>query len=204
MLWTGFSDSFLFKCFYFTRRGKGFFRHRLAALQEWEGSNDPLGQKYRFRETDLRLNREKGNSTPSPFLPVSNPGNSSWLYNFFSPVNFTIWRFWSYFWPRYDFQASSYLLFFYYYSQLYFYPFAFSLSLCLSPSLSLLCEEFPADEKKRPCSKQQDDKDQEVEEGGASQADWEDATQPHHIVSFQPEGPKCLLVQSQRRLPPEL
>lgn len=63
-----------FDHFNFFRRGKGFFRHRLATLQQWEGSSDPLGQKYRFRETDLRLNREKGNSTPSPFLPISNPG----------------------------------------------------------------------------------------------------------------------------------
>ncbi|KAM9457764.1 histone-lysine N-methyltransferase KMT5C [Clarias gariepinus] len=69
-------DNEMCECCTCERRGKGFFRHRLAALQEWEGSNDPLGQKYRFRETDLRLNREKGNSTPSPFLPVSNPACS--------------------------------------------------------------------------------------------------------------------------------
>lgn len=72
----------LFGHFWVFRRGTGFFRHRLAALQEWEGSNDPLGQKYRFRETDLRLNREKGNSTPSPFLLVSNPGNWYQLESF--------------------------------------------------------------------------------------------------------------------------
>ncbi|MCI4384737.1 hypothetical protein PGIGA_G00042180 [Pangasianodon gigas] len=69
-------DNEMCECCTCERRGKGFFRHRLAALQEWEHSNDPLGQKYRFRETDLRLNREKGNSTPSPFLPVSNPACS--------------------------------------------------------------------------------------------------------------------------------
>ncbi|KAF4093140.1 hypothetical protein AMELA_G00029570 [Ameiurus melas] len=65
-------DNEMCECCTCERRGKGFFRHRLAALQEWEGLNDPLGQKYRFRETDLRLNREKGNTTPSPFLTVSN------------------------------------------------------------------------------------------------------------------------------------
>ncbi|XP_017351325.1 histone-lysine N-methyltransferase KMT5C [Ictalurus punctatus] len=69
-------DNEMCECCTCERRGKGFFRHRLAALQEWEGLNDPLGQKYRFRETDLRLNREKGNSTPSPFLTVSNPACS--------------------------------------------------------------------------------------------------------------------------------
>ncbi|KAI5619730.1 lysine methyltransferase 5C, partial [Silurus asotus] len=69
-------DNEMCECCTCERRGKGFFRHRLSALQAWEGSNDPLGQKYRFRETDLRLNREKGNSTPSPFLPVSNPACS--------------------------------------------------------------------------------------------------------------------------------
>ncbi|KAK3552994.1 hypothetical protein QTP86_030285, partial [Hemibagrus guttatus] len=69
-------DNEMCECCTCERRGKGFFRAKLAALHECENSNDPLGQKYRFRETDLRLNREKGNSTPSPFLPVSNPACS--------------------------------------------------------------------------------------------------------------------------------
>ncbi|XP_027001290.2 histone-lysine N-methyltransferase KMT5C isoform X1 [Tachysurus fulvidraco] len=69
-------DNEMCECCTCERRGKGFFRHRLSTLQDWESSNDSVGQKYRFRETDLRLNREKGNSTPSPFLPVSNPACS--------------------------------------------------------------------------------------------------------------------------------
>ncbi|XP_062875082.1 histone-lysine N-methyltransferase KMT5C [Trichomycterus rosablanca] len=66
-------DNEMCECCTCERRGEGFFRHRLDTLQDWEGSSDPLGQKYKFRETDLRLNREKGNSTPSPFLLLSNP-----------------------------------------------------------------------------------------------------------------------------------
>lgn len=37
-------------------------------------SGDLSGQKYEFRETDLRLNRNRGNGTPKPFLTVSNSG----------------------------------------------------------------------------------------------------------------------------------
>ncbi len=37
-------------------------------------SVDLSGQKYEFRETDLRLNRNRGNGTPKPFLTVSNSG----------------------------------------------------------------------------------------------------------------------------------
>ncbi|XP_063045564.1 histone-lysine N-methyltransferase KMT5C isoform X2 [Engraulis encrasicolus] len=48
------------------RRGEGAFRHKEAASQEPDDPNDPAGQKYKFRETDLRLSREKGSSTPKP------------------------------------------------------------------------------------------------------------------------------------------
>ncbi|XP_072550396.1 histone-lysine N-methyltransferase KMT5C [Salminus brasiliensis] len=73
-------DNEMCECCTCERRGEGFFRHRLERLPEWVGPSDPLGQKYKFRETDLRLNREKGNGTP--FLTVSNPACS--LRNSFS------------------------------------------------------------------------------------------------------------------------
>ncbi|KAI4875353.1 hypothetical protein NFI96_022846, partial [Prochilodus magdalenae] len=67
-------DNEMCECCTCERRGEGFFRHRLERLPEWVGPSDPLGQKYKFRETDLRLNREKGNGTP--FLAVTNPACS--------------------------------------------------------------------------------------------------------------------------------
>uniref|UniRef100_A0A4W4ELG1 [histone H4]-N-methyl-L-lysine20 N-methyltransferase KMT5B n=1 Tax=Electrophorus electricus TaxID=8005 RepID=A0A4W4ELG1_ELEEL len=67
-------DNEMCECYTCERRGEGFFRQRLDRLPEWVGSSDPLGQKYKFRETDLRLNRGKGNSTPKGFLTVTNPG----------------------------------------------------------------------------------------------------------------------------------
>ncbi|XP_067271669.1 histone-lysine N-methyltransferase KMT5C isoform X1 [Pseudorasbora parva] len=53
------------------RRGEGSFKKR-DQLQDVACSRDPSGQKYEFRETDLRLNRNRGNGTPKPFLTVSN------------------------------------------------------------------------------------------------------------------------------------
>ncbi|KAI7803973.1 histone-lysine N-methyltransferase KMT5C [Triplophysa rosa] len=53
------------------RRGEGSFKKREKS-PDLVCSNDPLGQKYEFRETDLRLNRKRGNGTPKPFLTVSN------------------------------------------------------------------------------------------------------------------------------------
>ncbi|XP_049323850.1 histone-lysine N-methyltransferase KMT5C [Astyanax mexicanus] len=67
-------DNEMCECCTCERRGEGFFKHRLERLPEWVGPSDPLGQKYKFRETDLRLNREKGNGTP--FLTVANPACS--------------------------------------------------------------------------------------------------------------------------------
>ncbi|XP_026885820.2 histone-lysine N-methyltransferase KMT5C isoform X1 [Electrophorus electricus] len=69
-------DNEMCECYTCERRGEGFFRQRLDRLPEWVGSSDPLGQKYKFRETDLRLNRGKGNSTPKGFLTVTNPACS--------------------------------------------------------------------------------------------------------------------------------
>ncbi|KAL2101346.1 hypothetical protein ACEWY4_003107 [Coilia grayii] len=60
------------ECFTCERRGEGAFRHRETTLQELDDPNDPAGQKYKFRETDLRLSREKGNSTPKPILAATN------------------------------------------------------------------------------------------------------------------------------------
>ncbi|XP_051988410.1 uncharacterized protein LOC127647923 isoform X2 [Xyrauchen texanus] len=48
------------------RRGEGSFEKRDLVC-----SSDPSGQKYEFRETDLRLNRKRGNGTPKTFLTVS-------------------------------------------------------------------------------------------------------------------------------------
>ncbi|XP_036445652.1 histone-lysine N-methyltransferase KMT5C [Colossoma macropomum] len=67
-------DNEMCECCTCERRGEGFFKHRLERLPEWVGPSDPLGQKYKFRETDLRLNREKGNGTP--FLAVTSPACS--------------------------------------------------------------------------------------------------------------------------------
>lgn len=53
------------------RRGEGLFKKR-DQLPDVACSRDPSGQKYEFRETDLRLNRNRGNGTPKPFLTVSN------------------------------------------------------------------------------------------------------------------------------------
>ncbi|KAK7167681.1 hypothetical protein R3I94_001922 [Phoxinus phoxinus] len=53
------------------RRGEGLFKTR-DQLADVACSRDPSGQKYEFRETDLRLNRNRGNGTPKPFLTVSN------------------------------------------------------------------------------------------------------------------------------------
>ncbi|XP_056609096.1 histone-lysine N-methyltransferase KMT5C isoform X2 [Triplophysa dalaica] len=53
------------------RRGEGSFKKREKS-PDLVCSNDPLGQKYEFRETDLRLNRKRGNGAPKPFLTVSN------------------------------------------------------------------------------------------------------------------------------------
>lgn len=49
-------------------------------------SRDPSGQKYEFRETDLRLNRNRGNGTPKPFLTVSNSGMLVIPFIFFFPI----------------------------------------------------------------------------------------------------------------------
>ncbi|XP_016395532.1 serine-rich adhesin for platelets-like isoform X1 [Sinocyclocheilus rhinocerous] len=53
------------------RRGEGSFKKRDQS-PDVACSGDPSGQKYEFRETDLRLNRNRGNGTPKPFLTVSN------------------------------------------------------------------------------------------------------------------------------------
>ncbi|XP_042610752.1 uncharacterized protein LOC109060291 isoform X3 [Cyprinus carpio] len=53
------------------RRGEGSFKKRDQS-PDVACSGDPSGQKYVFRETDLRLNRNRGNGTPKPFLTVSN------------------------------------------------------------------------------------------------------------------------------------
>ncbi|XP_016104461.1 serine-rich adhesin for platelets-like isoform X2 [Sinocyclocheilus grahami] len=53
------------------RRGEGSFKKRDQS-PDVACSMDPSGQKYEFRETDLRLNRNRGNGTPKPFLTVSN------------------------------------------------------------------------------------------------------------------------------------
>ncbi|XP_016399786.1 histone-lysine N-methyltransferase KMT5C isoform X3 [Sinocyclocheilus rhinocerous] len=53
------------------RRGEGSFKKRDQS-PDVACSVDPSGQKYEFRETDLRLNRNRGNGTPKPFLTVSN------------------------------------------------------------------------------------------------------------------------------------
>ncbi|KAG1967913.1 histone-lysine N-methyltransferase KMT5B [Pimephales promelas] len=53
------------------RRGEGLFKKR-DQFSDVACSRDPSGQKYEFRETDLRLNRNRGNGTPKPFLTVSN------------------------------------------------------------------------------------------------------------------------------------
>jgi len=55
------------------RRGEGLFKKR-DQFSDVACSRDPSGQKYEFRETDLRLNRNRGNGTPKPFLTVSNSG----------------------------------------------------------------------------------------------------------------------------------
>ncbi|XP_077068776.1 histone-lysine N-methyltransferase KMT5C isoform X2 [Siphateles boraxobius] len=53
------------------RRGEGLFKKR-DQFPDVACSRDPSGQKYEFRETDLRLNRNRGNGPPKPFLTVSN------------------------------------------------------------------------------------------------------------------------------------
>ncbi|XP_016323532.1 histone-lysine N-methyltransferase KMT5C isoform X3 [Sinocyclocheilus anshuiensis] len=53
------------------RRGEGSFKKRDQS-PDVACSVDPSGQKYEFRETDLRLNRNRGNGTPKPLLTVSN------------------------------------------------------------------------------------------------------------------------------------
>uniref|UniRef100_A0A8C1MB82 [histone H4]-N-methyl-L-lysine20 N-methyltransferase KMT5B n=1 Tax=Cyprinus carpio TaxID=7962 RepID=A0A8C1MB82_CYPCA len=53
------------------RRGEGSFKKRDQS-PDVACSVDPSGQKYEFRETDLRLNRNRGNGNPKPFLTVSN------------------------------------------------------------------------------------------------------------------------------------
>ncbi|XP_026063090.1 uncharacterized protein LOC113046445 isoform X2 [Carassius auratus] len=54
------------------RRGEGSFKKRDQSPDD-ACSVDPSGQKYEFRETDLRLNRNRGNGpNPKPFLTVSN------------------------------------------------------------------------------------------------------------------------------------
>ncbi|XP_076852686.1 LOW QUALITY PROTEIN: histone-lysine N-methyltransferase KMT5C [Brachyhypopomus gauderio] len=75
-------DNEMCECCTCERRGEGFFRQRLDRLPERVSSTDPSGQKYKFRETDLRLNREKGVGTPKPPLAVTKPACS--LRNSFS------------------------------------------------------------------------------------------------------------------------
>ncbi|XP_043090865.1 histone-lysine N-methyltransferase KMT5C [Puntigrus tetrazona] len=53
------------------RRGEGSFKKR-DQLPDETCPGDPSAQKYEFRETDLRLNRNRGNGTPKSFLTVSN------------------------------------------------------------------------------------------------------------------------------------
>ncbi|XP_048101268.1 histone-lysine N-methyltransferase KMT5C [Alosa alosa] len=59
------------ECFTCERRGEGSFQHR-ETLQDLDDPSDPAGQKYKFRETDLRLSREKSNSTPKPIPTATN------------------------------------------------------------------------------------------------------------------------------------
>ncbi|XP_062387747.1 histone-lysine N-methyltransferase KMT5C [Sardina pilchardus] len=59
------------ECFTCERRGEGSFHHR-ETLQDVDDPSDPAGQKYKFRETDLRLSREKSNSTPKSITTATN------------------------------------------------------------------------------------------------------------------------------------
>ncbi|XP_051571697.1 uncharacterized protein LOC127451219 isoform X2 [Myxocyprinus asiaticus] len=62
------------------RRGEGSFEKR-DKLPDLVCSSVPgSGQKYKFRETDLRLNRKRGNGTPTPkpFLTVSHSALPMW------------------------------------------------------------------------------------------------------------------------------
>lgn len=53
------------------RRGEGSFKKRDKSPDS-VCSSDAVGQKYEFRETDLRLNRNRGNGTPKPLLTLTN------------------------------------------------------------------------------------------------------------------------------------
>lgn len=75
--------------FYLYRRGEGSFKKREKS-PDLVCSNDPLGQKYEFRETDLRLNRKRGNGAPKPFLTVSNSGIYVFLLFIFADLYFLI------------------------------------------------------------------------------------------------------------------
>ncbi|KAJ8402505.1 hypothetical protein AAFF_G00365880 [Aldrovandia affinis] len=55
-------DNEMCECCTCERKGEGFFRHR-ETQKVCEDLGDVAGQKYSLRETDLRLNREKGNCT---------------------------------------------------------------------------------------------------------------------------------------------
>ncbi|KAG5832342.1 hypothetical protein ANANG_G00290100 [Anguilla anguilla] len=56
-------DNEMCECCTCERKGEGFFRQR-ERQPLCEDPGDVAGQKYSLRETDLRLNREKGNCTP--------------------------------------------------------------------------------------------------------------------------------------------
>ncbi|KAI1884709.1 hypothetical protein AGOR_G00229210 [Albula goreensis] len=55
-------DNEMCECCTCERKGEGFFRHKETQMV-CEDPGDIAGQKYSLRETDLRLNREKGNHT---------------------------------------------------------------------------------------------------------------------------------------------
>ncbi|XP_061079935.1 histone-lysine N-methyltransferase KMT5C isoform X2 [Conger conger] len=64
-------DNEMCECSTCERKGEGFFRHRERQPVS-EDPGDVAGQKYSLRETDLRLNREKGNCTPGSIpAPIS-------------------------------------------------------------------------------------------------------------------------------------
>ncbi|KAJ8399914.1 hypothetical protein AAFF_G00406440 [Aldrovandia affinis] len=56
-------DNEMCECCTCERRGEGSFRPR-GGVPINKSSSDIMGKKYSLRETDLRLNREKGHSTP--------------------------------------------------------------------------------------------------------------------------------------------
>lgn len=63
-------DNEMCECCTCERKGEGHFRHR-GGQPDREETKGLVGQKYRLRETDLRLNREKGQCPPRSTFPVT-------------------------------------------------------------------------------------------------------------------------------------